>query len=82
MIPPALKNQQPAWNRPLDGRQFRRPLPWLILASLLLLLLLISCVISLMINQVAPRMEWFSGDVSNIGRVDYSLWSGGPQLPP
>ncbi|MDW8405947.1 MAG: hypothetical protein RMK72_17270, partial [Chloroflexus sp.] len=27
-------------------------------------------------------MEWFSGDVSNSGRVDYTLWSGGPQLPP
>ncbi|NNJ10415.1 hypothetical protein EKD04_008760 [Chloroflexales bacterium ZM16-3] len=82
MLNRALKNLRPPWpQQPERQRNLTRPLPWLVLLALMIALLLISCVAQLALFIVAPHSDWYTGDLTANGRVDYGYWPVGPLIP-
>lgn len=59
-----------------------RPLPWLTLLALLLVLLGVSVISRLALRLALPDAIRYGGDVGVLGQADYSFWPFGPLMPP
>jgi hypothetical protein len=75
MVHRALKSPRLTWLRRPDFSALRKPLPWLILAALLIALLGVGFFANLALFLARPNIAWYAGDLSSRDRVDYSLWA-------
>ncbi len=81
MILPTLKRRL-AWLRLPERTWLRGPLPWLILGALVAVLLGVTLVAYITLQQVFPDVRRYSGELGSPIRPNYGFWPFGSMLPP